>query len=188
MAATITRMTPEAARAELEGQYAAAVALAERLDAEIGALALAVVLGEAPDSDLAAAREDRELAGARVAELEAARVALGVLDEEEAQAAAARERKADEAERERLRVKRRAASAQLVVLVSQLATVFDEAVTAETGDVRIAHKLGETARATVAADAGVLVLAKLPGLAPHLGAGYARPDAGEAAARRLRAD
>jgi len=59
----------KATRETLSDQLEEAEALAERLDAEIGALALAVVLDEAPESDLAGARESRANAAAKVAEM-----------------------------------------------------------------------------------------------------------------------
>ena len=182
-----TKFNAEAARAELGDQLAAAEALAERLDAEIGALALAVVLDEAPESDLAGAREARANAAAKVAELRAALVALGIRENAQAKADEARQRKADAAELERLNAKAKAASAKAAELVGTLAAVVGEAMEAEAGAVTIARRLDVTQRAAGAADLAVLVLATLPLLAPFLRAGYASPAAGEAAAARLKA-
>jgi len=115
-----------ATRETLREQLEEAEALAEKLDAEIGALALAVVLDEAPESDLAGAREARANAGAKVAELSAALVALDAREEAAAQDKAARQRKADAARLAELVGACNAAGSELVDLAAKVADVLAE--------------------------------------------------------------
>lgn len=114
------------ARADLGDQLAAAEALAGKLDAEIGVLALAVVLDEAPESDLAGAREARANAATKVAELSAALEALGAREEAAAQADAARQRKVDAARLAELQGTCNAAGAQVVDLGAKIADILAE--------------------------------------------------------------
>ena len=172
-----------AARAELGEQLAAAEALAEKLDAEIGRLALAVVLDEAPESDLAGAREARAGAAAKVAELRAALVALGEREEAHAAAGEAAKREADEAEHKRLMATVKAAGTHAATLIDKLAVVAGEAAEAEVKALAIARRLDLTQRAMVRADLATLIAARLQVLAPHLT--HTSADAGDDAERRL---
>jgi hypothetical protein len=113
-------------RETLREQLEEAEALAEKLDAETGALALAVVLDEAPERDLAGAREARDNAAAKVAELSAALVALGAREEAAAQDKAARQRKADAARLAELVGACNAAGAEMVDAVAKLADILAE--------------------------------------------------------------
>jgi len=173
----------EKARAELGEQLAAAEALVEKLDAEIGAVALAVVLDEAPESDLAGVREALANAVAKVAELRAALLALGAREEAHAAADDAAKREADEAEHARLMATVKAAVTQYAALLDPAAVVAGEAVEAEARALPIARRLGWTQRATVAADLTTYTNAQLQVLKPFVQ--YARADAGGDAKARL---
>jgi hypothetical protein len=155
------KFNAEAARAELGDQLTAGKALAEKLDAEIGALTLAVVLDEAPESDLAGAREARANAAAKVAELSAALVALGIREDAQAKADEARQRKADEAERERLVAVVKAASAKAVELADKLAAVCTTACESDSDAYRLETRLGIHQRHGLQHDLAEMVVAKL---------------------------
>jgi len=113
-------------RETLREQLEEAEALAEKLDAEIGALALAVVLGEAPERDLAGARESRANAAAKVAEIGGALVALDAREEAAAQADADRQRQADEKRLAELQRTCNAAGVKVIDLATQLGVVLAE--------------------------------------------------------------
>lgn len=113
-------------RETLREQLEQAEALAERLDAETGTLALAVVLDEAPERDLAGARGARDNAAAKVAELRAALVALDAREEVAAQADADRQRKADATRLAELQRVCDAAGAKVVDIAAKLADVLAE--------------------------------------------------------------
>ena len=176
-----------AAREAIAAELAEAEATAARLDSEIGRLALAVVLNEAPASDLAGAREARAAAAARVAELTAAGVALDEREIAEAEAAAEAKRTADLAEREAALGRRKIASTEAALLVESLAVAVRAAVEDDAVAVAIAKRYdlrpASTQRATVGYDVAVLLGERLHDHVP--GQAYQRTDTAEAAAGRL---
>ena len=129
-------------RETLRKQLEEAEALAEKLDAEIGALALAVVLDEAPESDLAGARESRANAAAKVAEIGAALVALDAREEVAAQDKAARQRKADAARLAELVGACNAAGVKVIDMAAELGEVIAEGRAASTEANTLGRVLG----------------------------------------------
>lgn len=172
----------EAAREALAGQLAQTEADAERLDAEVGELALSVVLEEAPGTELEAARRLRADLVLTADELRTAMTAVDAREAAQQEKDAAAKRKADEAEHARLIAKMQAAGAQAAVLIGQLAVVAQEAVDAEGVALAIARRLELTQRAHLQHDLGEMVVAKLDCLRP-MPAAVPLPHRGEAEAR-----